>query len=69
MWNGGVINTCDCCDLVNVVFQCRHLNRIIVGLEMFGLFRYLHQEDKETFIVSAIRAIGSYFIHEKYCES
>jgi hypothetical protein len=38
MWSGGVIDTCDGCDLVNVVFQSRHLNRIIAGLEMFGPF-------------------------------
>jgi hypothetical protein len=31
MWNGGVI-TRDGHDIVNVVFQSRHLNKIIVGL-------------------------------------
>jgi hypothetical protein len=29
MWSGGVIDTRDGRDLVNVVFQSRHLNRII----------------------------------------
>jgi hypothetical protein len=29
-------------DIVNVVFQSRHLNRIIVGFEMSGPFRDLH---------------------------
>jgi hypothetical protein len=29
MWSEGVINTRDGCDFVNVVFQSRHLNRII----------------------------------------
>jgi len=65
MWIKGVINTCDCYDHVNVVFQSMHLNTIITRLDMFGLFRYLHQKNKETFIVSAIRAIGSFFIHEE----
>jgi hypothetical protein len=36
MWNGSVINICDGRDLVNVVFQSKHLNRIIVGLRMFS---------------------------------
>ncbi len=42
MWNGGVINTRDGHDLVNVVFQSMHLNRIIAGLEMSGPFINLH---------------------------
>jgi hypothetical protein len=42
MWSGSVINTHDECDLGNVVFQSRHLNRIIARLEMFGPFRDLH---------------------------
>jgi hypothetical protein len=42
MWNGSVIGTCDGHDLVNVIFQSMHLNRIIVGLEMSGPFRNLH---------------------------
>jgi hypothetical protein len=42
MWNGGVIDTCDGHDLINVVCQSRHLNKIIAGLEMFGPFRDLH---------------------------
>jgi len=41
MWNGGVIDTCDGHDLVNVVFQSKHLNRItanwkcLVPLEIY----------------------------------
>jgi hypothetical protein len=42
MWNGGIINICDGHNFVNVVFQPKHLNRIIIGLEMFGPFRELH---------------------------
>jgi hypothetical protein len=42
MWSGGIIDTHDGHDLLNVVFQSRHLNRIMVGLEMFGPFRDLH---------------------------
>ncbi len=42
MWSGGVIDIRDGHDLVNVVFQSRHLNRMIVGLEMFGPFKDLH---------------------------
>jgi len=57
MWSEGVIDTCDGRDFVNVVFQSRHLNRIIAGLEMSCPFRDLHQEDRGNFITSAIRAI------------
>jgi len=39
MWSGSVIDTCDGHDLVNVVFQSRHLNRIMAGLEMSGPFK------------------------------
>jgi hypothetical protein len=42
MWNGGVIDTRDGHDIINVVFQSRHLNRIMAGLEMSGPFRDLH---------------------------
>jgi len=42
MWSGGVIDIRDGHDLVNVIFQSKHLNRIIAGLEMFGFFKYLH---------------------------
>jgi hypothetical protein len=42
MWSGGVNNTHDGHDFVNVVFQSRYLNRMIAGLEMSGPFRYLH---------------------------
>jgi hypothetical protein len=42
MWSGGIIDSCDGRDLVNVVFQYRHLNKIIVGLEMFSPFKNLH---------------------------
>jgi len=65
MCTGGVINTRDGHDLVNVIFQSRHLNRMIAGLEMSGPFRNLHQEDKEIFIMSANRAIGNFLIHEE----
>jgi len=65
MWSGGVIDTRDGHDLVNVVFQSRHLNRIMVGLEMSGPFRDLHQEYREEFVMSAIQAIGGFFIHEE----
>jgi hypothetical protein len=65
MWSGGIIDTREGHDLVNVIFQSRHLNRIIVGLEMSGLFKDLHQEDRENFIMSANWAIGNFFIHEE----
>jgi len=39
MWSGSVFNSDDGHDLINVVFQCKHLNKIIIGLEMFGFFR------------------------------
>jgi hypothetical protein len=42
MWSGGVIDTRDGRDLVNVIFQSRHLNKIIVRLEMFGPFKDLN---------------------------
>jgi hypothetical protein len=64
IWSGGVIDTCDGCDLVNVVFQFGHLNKIIARLETCSPFRELHQEDRENFITSAIRAIKSFMIHE-----
>jgi hypothetical protein len=65
MWNGGVIDTRDGHDLVNVVFQSRHLNRIITRLEMSGPFRDLHRKDRENFIMSSNRAIGNFLIHEE----
>jgi len=65
MWSGGVIDTRDGHDLVNVVFQSKHLNRIMVGLEMFGPFRDLHRENREDFVMSVIRAIGNFLIHEE----
>ncbi len=65
MWSGGVIDIRDVHDLVNVVFQSRHLNMIMEGLEMPGPFKDLHREDKEDFVVSVIRAIGNFLIHEK----
>jgi len=65
MWSGGVIDIRDGHDLINVIFQSRHLNMIMARLEMFGHFRYLHQENKEDFVMSAIRAIGNFLIHEK----
>jgi hypothetical protein len=65
MWSGGVIDIRDGHDLVNVVFQSRHLNKIMVRLEMSGPFRDLHRKDREDFVTSAIRAIGSFLIHEE----
>jgi hypothetical protein len=65
MWSGGIIDTCDDHDFVNVVFQSRHLNRIMAGLEMSGPFTDLHREDREDFVVSAIRAIENFLIHEE----
>jgi hypothetical protein len=65
MWSGGVIDIRDGHDLVNVVFQSRHLNRMIARLEMSGPFRDLHREDRENFIMSVNRAIGNFFIHEE----
>jgi hypothetical protein len=65
MWSGGVIDTRDGRNLVNVVFQSRHLNRIVAGLEMSGPFRELHREDRENFITNAIRAIQNFLIHEE----
>jgi hypothetical protein len=65
MWNGNIIEICDGRDLVNVIFQSRHLNKIIVGLEMFSPFRDLHQENRDNFITSAIQAIRSFLIHEE----
>jgi len=59
------MDTCDGHDLVNVVFQSRHLNRMIVRLEMFGPFKYLHRENRENFILSLNRAIGNFLIHEE----
>jgi hypothetical protein len=65
MWSEGVIDTCDGRDLINVVFQSMHLNRIIAGLEMSGPFKDLHREDKDNFITNTIRAIGNFLIHEE----
>jgi hypothetical protein len=65
MWSRGVIDIRDGHDFVNVVFQSRHLNKIIIGLEMFGPFKDLHREDRENFIMSANRAIGNFLIHEE----
>jgi hypothetical protein len=65
MWSGGVIDTRDDRDIVNVVFQSRHLNRVMAGLEMSGPFRDLHREDREDFVVNATRAIRNFLIHEE----
>ncbi len=64
-WSGGIIDTRDGHDLVNVVFQSRHLNRIIAGLEMSGPFRDLHRKDRENFIMIANWAIRNLLIHEE----
>jgi hypothetical protein len=50
MWSGGVIDIRDGRDLVNVVFQSRHLNKIIVRLEMSSLFKNFHSEDRENLL-------------------
>jgi hypothetical protein len=65
MWNGGVIDTRGGHDIVNVVFQSRHLNKIMARLEMSGPFRNLHRKDREDFVLSGIRAIGNFLIHEE----
>jgi hypothetical protein len=65
MWSGGIIDTRDSHDLINVVFQSRHLNKIIVGSKMFGLFKKLHKKYRDNYITSAIHAIGSFLIHEE----
>jgi hypothetical protein len=41
MWSGGIIDTHDGHDIVNVIFQFRHLNRIIARLDMFSSFKRL----------------------------
>jgi hypothetical protein len=65
MWIGSVIDTRDGHDIVNVVFQSRHLNRIMARLKMSGPFRDLHREDREDFVVNAIQAIRNFLIHEE----
>ncbi len=65
MWSGGIIDTRDGHDLVNVVFQSKHLNRIMAGLEMSGPFRDLHREDREDFVVNAIQTIRNFLVHEE----
>jgi hypothetical protein len=60
MWSGGVIDIHDGHDLVNVVFQSMHLNRIIARLEMFNPFKDLHRKDRDNIIMSAVRAIVPY---------
>jgi hypothetical protein len=65
MWSGGVIDTRDGHDIVNVVFQSRYLNRIMAGLEMSGPFKDLHRKDREDFVVNAIWAIKNFLIHEE----
>ncbi len=37
-----MIDTRDGHDFVNVIFQSKHLNKMIAGLEMSGPFRDLH---------------------------
>jgi hypothetical protein len=41
MWNVGVIDIRDGIDFVNVVFQFKHLNKIIARLEMSAPFNDL----------------------------
>jgi hypothetical protein len=65
IWSGGVIDTRDDHDLVNVIFQSRHLNKTIAGLEISSPFRDLHQENREIFIMTIIRTIGNFLIHEE----
>jgi hypothetical protein len=47
IWSGGIIYIHDGHDLVNVIFQSTHLNKIITGLEMPRPFK-----DKENFITN-----------------
>jgi hypothetical protein len=54
MWSASVIDIRDGHDRVNVVFQSKHLNIIIAGLEMSGPFRDLHRKDRENFITNVI---------------
>jgi len=65
MWSGGVIDTRDGHDIVNIVFQSRHLNRVMAGLEISGPFRDLHREDREDFVMNATQAIRNFLIHEE----
>jgi hypothetical protein len=65
MWSGGIIDTRDGHDLLNVIFQSRNSNRIIARLEMFVPFKNLHWEDRDNFITSVIQVIGNFFIHEE----
>jgi len=65
MWSGSIIDTRDSHDLVNVVFQSRHLNRVIARFKMSGPFRDLHRKDKGNFIMSANRTTRNFLIHEE----
>jgi hypothetical protein len=65
VWSGGIIDTRDGHELVNVVFQSMHLNRIMAELEMSSPLRDLHRENREGFVMSAIWAIGNFLIHEE----
>ncbi len=49
MWSGGNINVHDGHDLLNIVFQSKHLNTIITGLKMCSPFKDLHREDIREF--------------------
>jgi len=42
MWNGGIIGIHDGHDFINVVFQSRHLNKIIARLKLSSPFKNLH---------------------------
>ncbi len=64
-WNENIVDIHDRHELVDVIFQSIHLNRIIAGLEMFGPFRDLHRKGSDNFITNAIRAIGNFLIHEE----
>jgi hypothetical protein len=67
MWSGGVINTCDGHDFVNVVYQSRHLNKIIARLEMFSPFRELHREDRKILLQVQSEPLGvSLFMKRDY---
>jgi hypothetical protein len=54
MRSGSVFNTYDGHDFINVVFQSMHLNRIIISLKMFGLFKELFRKDFLNFIMGTI---------------
>jgi hypothetical protein len=63
MWSGSVFNIRDGHDIMNVVFQCKHLNRIIISLQMSGFLKELHWKYEDNFIMSAIQTIGMFLFN------